>query len=133
MKIHYSTRGILSGSLDIHSKRSDHWRHYPTQEWHQWQIEWKFTLFFREYTSNIISTKHKAWYISTTYIQLMTSLLKNKVWLVFGNNITNLYIGRIGNEALIQLEFWKTFHITKWLSCIILLLLFHWYNICMLF
>ena len=25
--IHYSTSGISSGSLNIHSKRSDHWRH----------------------------------------------------------------------------------------------------------
>ena len=29
VKIHYLTSGISSGSLDIHSKRSDHWRHYP--------------------------------------------------------------------------------------------------------
>ena len=29
VKINYSTSGISSGSLDIHSKRSDHWRHYP--------------------------------------------------------------------------------------------------------
>ena len=29
VKIHYWTSGISSGSLDIHSKRSDHWRHYP--------------------------------------------------------------------------------------------------------
>ena len=30
VKIHYSiTSGISAGSLDIHSKRSDHWRHYP--------------------------------------------------------------------------------------------------------
>ena len=29
VKIHYSVSGISSGSLDIHSKRSDHWRHYP--------------------------------------------------------------------------------------------------------
>ena len=29
VKIHYSTSGISSGSLDIHAKRSDHWRHYP--------------------------------------------------------------------------------------------------------
>ena len=29
VKIHYSTSGISSGSLGIHSKRSDHWRHYP--------------------------------------------------------------------------------------------------------
>ena len=29
VKIHYSTSGISSGSLDIHSKRSDPWRHYP--------------------------------------------------------------------------------------------------------
>ena len=29
VKIHYSTSGISSGSLDIHSKKSDHWRHYP--------------------------------------------------------------------------------------------------------
>ena len=30
--IHYSTSGISSGSLDIHSKRSDHWRHSPGSE-----------------------------------------------------------------------------------------------------
>ena len=29
VKIHYSTSGISSGSLHIHSKRNDHWRHYP--------------------------------------------------------------------------------------------------------
>ena len=28
-KIHYSTSGISSGSLDIHSKRSDYWGHSP--------------------------------------------------------------------------------------------------------
>ena len=28
VKIHYSASEISSGSLDIHSKRSDHWRHY---------------------------------------------------------------------------------------------------------
>ena len=28
-KIHYSTSGISSGSIDIHSKRSDHWGHSP--------------------------------------------------------------------------------------------------------
>ena len=28
VKIHYSTSGISSGSLDIHSKRSDHWGHF---------------------------------------------------------------------------------------------------------
>ena len=27
VKIHYSANEISSGSLDIHSKRSDHWRH----------------------------------------------------------------------------------------------------------
>ena len=32
VKIHCSTSGISSGSLDIHSKRSDHWRHYPGSE-----------------------------------------------------------------------------------------------------
>ena len=29
VNIHYSTSGILSGSLDIHSNRSDHWGHSP--------------------------------------------------------------------------------------------------------
>ena len=29
VKIHYSTSGISSGSLDSHSKRCDHWHHYP--------------------------------------------------------------------------------------------------------
>ena len=29
VKLHSSTSGITSGSIDIHSKRSDHWRHYP--------------------------------------------------------------------------------------------------------
>ena len=29
VKIRFSTSGISSGSLDIHSKRSDHWRHSP--------------------------------------------------------------------------------------------------------
>ena len=29
VNIHYSTNGISSGSLDIHSKGCDHWRHYP--------------------------------------------------------------------------------------------------------
>ena len=29
IKIHYSASEISSGSLDNHSKRSDHWRHYP--------------------------------------------------------------------------------------------------------
>ena len=29
MKLHYSTSEISSGWLDIHSKRSDQWRHYP--------------------------------------------------------------------------------------------------------
>ena len=29
VKIHYSTSEISSGSLDIHSKRSDHWGHSP--------------------------------------------------------------------------------------------------------
>ena len=29
VKIHYSTSEISSGSLDIHSNRSDHWRHSP--------------------------------------------------------------------------------------------------------
>ena len=32
VKIHYSASEISSGSLDIHSKRSDHWRHYPKSE-----------------------------------------------------------------------------------------------------
>ena len=32
VKIHYSTNGISSGSLDIHSKRSDHRRQYPWSE-----------------------------------------------------------------------------------------------------
>ena len=32
VKIHYSTSEISSGSLDFHSKRSDHWRHYPRSE-----------------------------------------------------------------------------------------------------
>ena len=32
MNIHYSKSGISSGSLDIHFKRSDHWRHYPGSE-----------------------------------------------------------------------------------------------------
>ena len=32
VKIHYSTSGSSSGSLDIHSKRSDHWCHYPGSE-----------------------------------------------------------------------------------------------------
>ena len=32
VKIHYSASEISSGSLDIHSKRSDHWRHYPRSE-----------------------------------------------------------------------------------------------------
>ena len=29
VKIHYSTSGISSGLLVIHSKRSNHWRQYP--------------------------------------------------------------------------------------------------------
>ena len=29
VKIHFSTSGISSGSLDILSKRNDHWRHSP--------------------------------------------------------------------------------------------------------
>ena len=32
MKIHYSASGISSGSLDIHSRRSDHWRNYTMSE-----------------------------------------------------------------------------------------------------
>ena len=32
VKIHYPASEISSGSLDIHSKRSDHWRHYPRSE-----------------------------------------------------------------------------------------------------
>ena len=32
VKIHYSGDEISSGSFDIHSKRSDHWRHYPRSE-----------------------------------------------------------------------------------------------------
>ena len=32
VKIHYSASEISSSSLDIHSKRSDHWRHYPRSE-----------------------------------------------------------------------------------------------------
>ena len=33
VQIHYSASEISSGSLDIHSKRSDHWRHYIPKEW----------------------------------------------------------------------------------------------------
>ena len=36
VKIHYSASEISSGSLDIHSKRSDQWRHYSRSE----NIEW---------------------------------------------------------------------------------------------
>ena len=41
VKIHYSASEISSGLLDIHSKRSDHWRHYVTTqgvkiEWIEW-------------------------------------------------------------------------------------------------
>ena len=43
VEIHYSTSGISSGSLHIHSKRSDHWRHSLGTN-----IEWKFTLSFIE-------------------------------------------------------------------------------------
>ena len=32
VKIHFSASEISPGSLDIHSKRSDHWRHYPRSE-----------------------------------------------------------------------------------------------------
>ena len=32
VKIHYSASEISSGSLNIHSQRSDHWRHYPRSE-----------------------------------------------------------------------------------------------------
>ena len=32
VKIHYSASEILSGSLDIHSKGSAHWHHYPRSE-----------------------------------------------------------------------------------------------------
>ena len=56
VKIYYSTSGISSGSLDIYSKRSDHWHHHYTlyREWRQWQIEWNFTLFC------FIESKHHA-------------------------------------------------------------------------
>ena len=44
VEIHYSASGISSGSLDIHSKRSDHWAwgHSPGRD----LSEWKFTSFF---------------------------------------------------------------------------------------
>ena len=44
MKIHYSASEISPGSLDIHSKRSDHWRHYPRSENRVNRV-----IFFREY------------------------------------------------------------------------------------
>ena len=62
MKIHYSTSAISSGSLDIHSKRSDHWRYYPCRERRQWQIEWKFTQFFENNHSYPKFTAHKIRY-----------------------------------------------------------------------
>ena len=49
VKIYYSTSGISSGSLDIHSKRSDPWRQYP------WSENWvKIRSIFREYSRAII-------------------------------------------------------------------------------
>ena len=44
VKIHYSASEISPGSLDIHSKRSDHWRHYPRSE-----SKVNRVIFFREY------------------------------------------------------------------------------------
>ena len=51
VKIHYSTSGISSGSLDIPSKISDHWRHSPgsdlSDKWseiHSIFLESKLTL-----------------------------------------------------------------------------------------
>ena len=41
VKIHFSASEISSGSLDIHSKRSDHWRHYPRREN---QVNWVIFL-----------------------------------------------------------------------------------------
>ena len=32
VKILYSASEISSGALDIHFKRSDHWRHYPRSD-----------------------------------------------------------------------------------------------------
>ena len=45
VKIHYSASEISSSSLDIHSKRSDNWHHYPRSEN---RVNWVVFL-FREY------------------------------------------------------------------------------------
>ena len=41
VKIHYSASEITSGSLDIHSNRSDRWRHYTQGVKIKW-TEWFF-------------------------------------------------------------------------------------------
>ena len=53
VKINFSTSGISSGSLDTHSKRSDHWGHFPGSDLSDKQSE--NSLHFLESTWLIIT------------------------------------------------------------------------------
>ena len=55
MKIHYSASEISSASLDIHSKRSDHWRHSPGSDVSENRVRIHSIFFLREY---ILFRKH---------------------------------------------------------------------------
>ena len=54
VKIHYSTSGISCSSLDIHSKRSDHWRHYTGSDVSDKYSE-NSLYFLRVYTRSLMA------------------------------------------------------------------------------
>ena len=77
MKIHYSTSGISSGSLDVHSKRSDHWRKVDSTQ--GVKIRWKFTLFVESTTRRLplqdmtYDSDTRPWLMSTLSGMMKTS------------------------------------------------------------
>ena len=82
VKIHYSSSGIPSDSLDIHSKRSDHWRHYPRNE-NRVKIH---SFLFREYCTHAVAL---------FLLLLIFSLVYKKCflhWYIFSLSFILIYI-----------------------------------------